>query len=235
MNVIMIPLSKKTQKLYPLVKQNICAIIDLVKLTIGVISSSDRLNMRKTILIPAVLIGCMIVIWFGTAAASNQLAQEPIFSVTNSASEIILKSLTNKPETCTLPKRFPATVQQWCHLIEASSQKTGLPANLIAAVMLQESGGDPLAYSSSGAVGLMQVMPRDGIASEFMCMNGPCFSARPTIEELQDPAFNVAYGSEMLADLYTRHGSYREALFRYGPINMGYYYADLVLRIWETY
>jgi len=48
-----------------------------------------------------------------------------------------------------------------------------LPEALIAAVILQESGGDPSAYSSSGAVGLMQVMPRDGIAAEFMCVNGP--------------------------------------------------------------
>ena len=101
--------------------------------------------------------------------------------------------------------------------------------------MLQESGGDQAAISHSGAVGLMQVMPRDGLAAEFMCVNGPCFAARPTTEELQDPAFNVAYGSRMLADLHIKHGSYREALFKYGPMDMGYRYADIVLNIWESY
>ena len=114
------------------------------------------------------------------------------------------------------------------------SEKHGIPANLIAAVMLQESGGDPNIISSSGAVGLIQVMPRDGIAASFMCVNGPCFASRPTIEELKDPFFNLDYGIGFLASLYQKHGSYREALFRYGPINMGYHYADLVLKIWET-
>jgi hypothetical protein len=81
----------------------------------------------------------------------------------------------------------------------------------------------------------MQVMPRDGLAADFMCINGPCFASRPTIAELQDPEFNLAYGSRMLANLYAKHGTYREALFRYGPMDMGYRYADLVLNIWENY
>jgi hypothetical protein len=137
--------------------------------------------------------------------------------------------------TCSLSLAYPECVRQWCGLIEQAAADTGLPAGLIAAVMYQESKGDPLAYSSSGAVGLMQVMPRDGIAANFRCSAGPCFADRPTIAELQDPAFNVAYGSRMLADLYSRYGSYREALFRYGPINMGYYYADKVLNFWYSF
>jgi soluble lytic murein transglycosylase-like protein len=136
---------------------------------------------------------------------------------------------------CSLSQRYPAEIHQWCALIEASAQDNHLPPNLIAAVMLQESGGDPLSYSSSGAVGLMQVMPRDGIAAEFMCINGPCFAPRPTIAELQDPAFNISYGTHMLADLYESHGSYQEALYHYGPVGMDYRYADLVLKIWENY
>ena len=116
-----------------------------------------------------------------------------------------------------------------------SSEETGLPSNLIAALILQESGGDPKILSSSGAVGLMQVMPRDGVAADFMCVNGPCFASRPTIEELKDPAYNIAFGSQMLAGLYAKHGTYRDALYRYGPMDVGYYYADLVLKIWEEY
>jgi soluble lytic murein transglycosylase-like protein len=217
--------------------------------------------MRKIIVIPAVFIGCLVVIWVGTVAAAGMPA-EALLSPTMTAAaleqpvsqeapviEAAAGAETEKAgaktaqtaappaenTSCTLPLSYPEDIRQWCHLIEKSAAATGLPANLIAAVMLQESGGDPVIYSSSGAVGLMQVMPRDGLAADFMCVNGPCFSDRPTIAELQDPAFNVAYGSQMLADLYARHGSYREALFKYGPINMGYYYADLVLKIWENY
>ncbi|HEY9121506.1 MAG TPA: transglycosylase SLT domain-containing protein [Brevefilum sp.] len=203
--------------------------------------------MKRTIVIPAVFIGCLIVIWVGTVAASHMPSQEllaptqtAVAQAAQSASDAGISPKepdddANLNPDCSLSQRYPAEIQQWCHLIEAASTMTDLPAGLIAAVMLQESGGNPLSYSSSGAVGLMQVMPRDGLAAEFMCINGPCFASRPTIEELEDPGFNINYGSRMLADLYRTHGSYREALFRYGPMNIGYHYADLVLKIWESY
>ncbi len=205
--------------------------------------------MRRIIVIPAVLIGCLIVIWVGTVAAARMPPQAQLApTLTSRVADL---QASNSPQanpeanlaiqapqanlSCTLPASYPPAIQQWCSAIEANARETGLPATLIAAVVLQESGGDPWAYSSSGAVGLMQVMPRDGLAADFMCINGPCFASRPTIDELQDPAFNLAYGSRMLADLVAKHGSYREALFRYGPINMGYTYANLVIKIWENY
>jgi len=99
----------------------------------------------------------------------------------------------------------------------------------------QESGGDHLAYSKSGAVGLMQVMPSDGLAASFNCINGPCFASRPTIQELEDPEFNIAFGTKYLAQQVARHGDVRVALKAYGPMNVGFYYADKVLGIYETY
>ena len=119
---------------------------------------------------------------------------------------------------CAVSDKYPESIRQWCSLITKYGQQYDLPPNLIAAVMLQESGGQALAYSHSGAVGLLQVMPRDGIAAQFMCANGPCFSSRPTIQELQDPEFNIDYGVRMLAGLNTRRGSIREALKSYGPM-----------------
>ena len=101
--------------------------------------------------------------------------------------------------------------------------------------MLQESGGQAEAYSHSGAVGLLQVMPRDGIAANFTCVAGPCFASRPTIDELQDPEYNIEYGTGMLANLTAKFGSYRDALRAYGPMDMGYAYADKVLNIYENY
>jgi soluble lytic murein transglycosylase-like protein len=134
-----------------------------------------------------------------------------------------------------LSPKYPENIQKWKPLIESSAAETGLDPNLIAAVMLQESGGNPQAHSSSGAVGLMQIMPKDGIASEFICGNTPCFINRPTTKELRDATFNIRYGSNYLAGLVRKKGSEREALFSYGPMDMGYGYADIVLTIYENF
>ncbi len=136
---------------------------------------------------------------------------------------------------CDLNPGLPPEILQWCNLIQNFAKEYELPPGLIAVVIMQESYGDPQAYSKSGAVGLMQVMPRDGLAAAFQCNGQPCFSDRPSIAELEDPAFNINYGTRMLANLFKKHGTYREALFRYGPINMGYEYADLILSLWDKY
>lgn len=137
--------------------------------------------------------------------------------------------------SCEVSERFPARVRQWCDPIMSASEKHQVPPDLIAAVIWIESGGDPLAYSHNGAVGLMQVMPKDGLASRFQCINGPCFANRPTIEELQDPRFNIHYGTKLLAGLIKRYGNYRDALKAYGPMQVGYTYADKVLNLYINY
>lgn len=139
-----------------------------------------------------------------------------------------------KSGTCKVSGSFPDKIRQWCDDITRYSKKVGLDPDLVAALIWQESGGNPVAYSKSGAVGLMQVMPQDGIAASFMCVNGPCFTNRPTIAELQDPAFNIQYGTGMLANLVAKYGDIREALVYYGPRDVGYYYADKVLGIYES-
>lgn len=140
-----------------------------------------------------------------------------------------------KTGACSLSSSYPDAIRQWCELIERYAGENNLDPNLLAAVMLQESGGKPDAYSKSGAVGLLQVMPNDGLASSFMCVNGPCFSSRPSTEQLYDPAFNVSYGARMLAELIQKYGDIREALHSYGPMNMGYRYADIVISIMNRY
>lgn len=136
---------------------------------------------------------------------------------------------------CQISKRYPQAILQWCDLITRYSNKNNLDPNLVAALIWQESGGNPVAYSRSGAVGLMQVMPRDGLASSFMCRSGPCFANRPTIKELQDPQFNIKYGTNMLAGLVYKYGSLREGLKYYGPMDVGYYYADIVLSVFRKH
>jgi soluble lytic murein transglycosylase-like protein len=122
----------------------------------------------------------------------------------------------------------------WCGLILTHAGKYNMDPFLVAAVILQESGGQPDILSDSGAVGVMQIMPSDGIAASFQCINGPCFASRPTIAELLDPEFNVNFGTKMLSGMIGKYGSVREALAAYGPYDVGYSYADKVLSIYDN-
>jgi soluble lytic murein transglycosylase-like protein len=167
------------------------------------------------------------------AASPDQTDAEPVEEAVLAQPEAEVEAVGNP--SCSISTSYPDKVQQWCGWIERYAGQNGLDPNLIAAVMLQESGGNASAYSKSGAVGLMQVMPRDGIATKFNCINGPCFADRPSMAELYDPEFNIAYGTEMLADLIRRRGDVREALRAYGPMDMGYRYADIVLGILNRY
>jgi len=137
---------------------------------------------------------------------------------------------------CQVSENFPSQVLQWCDAISLYAGSADLPADLVAALIWQESDGNPGAYSHSGAVGLMQVMPRDGIATEFMCKKGPCFEDRPTTFELQDPEYNIKYGTQLLSQLVVeQNGDYREALRAYGPMDVGYDFADAVLSLYQYY
>lgn len=159
-------------------------------------------------------------------AASNFIidGQDVPSVILHQEEEVILVS-------CTL--NYPDQITPWCGLIEEAALKHTLDPLLIASVMMQESGGQQNVISNSGAVGLMQVMPRDGVAASFWCANGPCFSERPSIEELLDPGFNIDYASGMLSNLIKNHGNdIRNGLAAYGPYDVGYYYADLVLAIY---
>jgi soluble lytic murein transglycosylase len=52
--------------------------------------------------------------------------------------------------------------QRWNQLIEQIAPRYGVDKFLIKAVMRQESGFDAFAYSRTGAIGLMQIMPATG-------------------------------------------------------------------------
>lgn len=144
-------------------------------------------------------------------------------------------NVDSNSKTTLLAQAYPASVRQWEDIIAFRAHQYGLDPNLVAALILQESGGDAQAYSASGAVGLMQIMPRDGIAQSFQCGDHPCFQNRPSISELQDPRFNIDYGVRYLSALINKYGDIREALYHYGPMDVGYHYADVVLAIYASY
>lgn len=89
--------------------------------------------------------------------------------------------------------------------VEAAAQRHQLDANLLRAVILHESGGNPLALSRRGAAGLMQLMPDTatqlGVADRF------------------DPQQNIEGGAQYLAELLRRFGEVESALAAYnaGP------------------
>lgn len=99
--------------------------------------------------------------------------------------------------------------------------------DLVAAVMTVESAGDPNAVSYAGAVGLMQVMPRE-----------TGFPSRPPAARLLEPDFNLGTGVHILAtEIQWAGGDVRKGLMAYydgrrralNPLPRTTAYADKVL------
>lgn len=137
--------------------------------------------------------------------------------------------------SCGVSSKYPDKILRWCGTITSNARKNKLDPNLVAAVILVESGGKPDAISFQGAVGLMQVMPSDGIARQFKCPNGPCFANRPPTRKLLNPSFNVEYGSNMLGNLVSKKGL-RGGLASYGPSGPSSAgYVAKVLKVYNQY
>jgi len=86
--------------------------------------------------------------------------------------------------------------------IKDSAKKHNVPVELVCAVILQESGGNPKAVSHAGARGLMQLMP--GTAKRFGVTNS------------FDPQQNIEGGTKYLRFLLDRFkGDYKLAVAAY--------------------
>jgi len=81
---------------------------------------------------------------------------------------------------------------------------------LLAAVIYRESKFDADAESSSGAIGLMQLLP--STAKGIALRTG---GTRFRVEDLYDPEINVRYGSFYLQRLMRKYGDERLALAAY--------------------
>ena len=94
------------------------------------------------------------------------------------------------------------------------SARSGLAVELVLAVILVESSGNPFAVSKAGAIGLMQLLPStaEAVAAEIgLRWTGP--------ELLFDPPANVQLGVAYLRQLIGRYGDVETALaaYNWGP------------------
>ena len=94
--------------------------------------------------------------------------------------------------------------------IAEASKRFGIPEHWIVAVMRAESAGDPLAVSSAGAIGLMQIMPDtwDELRARHALGDDP-FDARD----------NIMAGTAYLRQMWDRYGNVGAMLAAYnaGP------------------
>ena len=96
------------------------------------------------------------------------------------------------------------------HIVRGHAENYDVDAALIAAVIFRESKFDPEARSSSGALGLMQLLP-DTARGIALNTGGSRFR----VADLYDPEINVRYGTFYLRRLLQKYGDERMALAAY--------------------
>jgi soluble lytic murein transglycosylase len=103
--------------------------------------------------------------------------------------------------------RYPLAYEE---IIRGHARNYELDPALIAAVIYRESKFDPDARSSSGAVGLMQLLP--DTARGIATYTG---GSRFVVSDLEDPEINVRYGSFYLRRLIRKYEDVPLALAAY--------------------
>lgn len=88
------------------------------------------------------------------------------------------------------------SINRWDNLVLQASQQTGVPANVIKAIMRIESQGNPNALSPQGYYGLMQIGPQSAVP-EYM----------KSRSWLSDPANQVLAGATELLNKYNYMGT----------------------------
>lgn len=109
-------------------------------------------------------------------------------------------------------------------LIEKYSDEYNVPKELVFAVIKVESGFDPEAESSVGALGLMQMMPKT-----FEWLTGEeHLDEQLAFEDLTDPEVSIRYGTYYLRYLYRKFENWDTVLAAYngGEGNVAKWLAD---------
>jgi hypothetical protein len=103
---------------------------------------------------------------------------------------LIAPPSTLHADSSSLSSYWQPTITRWADLIEKYAQTNGLDPNLVAAVIEEESKGNPRLISAAGAVGLMQIMPYE-----------VGFTWRPRAARLKDPEMNLEWGTNTLGQV----------------------------------
>lgn len=97
-----------------------------------------------------------------------------------------------------------SAIKPWIPYILYYSKKYNVDPYFVASIMYQESRGNPNAVSSTGAIGLMQVMPSTAYK---VCGY--------TQQDLFNPEKNIECGVKYIARLYKMTGNYNYVAAKY--------------------
>lgn len=157
----------------------------------------------KSIIPPTLFISAVLALnGIATAIDTPQVYQQTEYKVVSNI-QIDVKGISNE-------------------MIDDIAVRSGVDPNIVKAIIVEESGGNPNAVGDNGeSIGLMQIQPKHhkkrmeelGIVSLF------------------DPQENVILGCSILSDLYDKYGNYEDALSVYNSGNTkdGKAYAERIL------
>ena len=103
--------------------------------------------------------------------------------------------------TATAIPWLPESVARWWPQLVDAGRRHAVDPELLAIVVLVESGGNPNAQSPAGASGLMQLMP--ATAADIARQRG---ITGFTADQVWDPLLNIDFGAWYLADQLRRFG-----------------------------
>lgn len=101
-------------------------------------------------------------------------------------------------------------IQDWQNTVSVQAEKFTVPFQLVLAVIVQESGGDPQATGRTGDYGLMQITAPT--LTDFNKVNNKSY----TLADMYDPIKNVEVGTWYLSWLHNTFSlSWRDTLRAY--------------------
>jgi len=133
-----------------------------------------------------------------TATAMNAINQaNRVFPITNPQQTIASDGQLDAKIGTKYTQNYDA-VRQYDDLVNNASQQHGIDANLLRAVMLNESGGDASAVGDNGkSFGLMQI--------QLPVARNLTKNPNLTAEELRDPAMNISTAALFLKELSKKY------------------------------
>lgn len=138
--------------------------------------SSFPAKLRRDVVRSAVPMIVILMAWWATGFAGRAYAQSAVVAQSQSAS----------------------TTDPFARFVIEAAHRFGVPASWISVVMAMESGGEVLALSPQGAMGLMQIMPDTWAGLRVRHGLG----ADP-----YEPRDNILAGAAYLREMHDRYGS----------------------------